>query len=116
MAKRTKEVKCKDCANHKIGWCSVMEDSPDPELTRDCERFERKKKKGKTGGRKYRKGGKIRSLDELAQQEFVYFHDKIYHKGWFGSWQLMWCEARIKFGELRYAVKEDEDGEADSCR
>ena len=29
--------------------------------------------------RKYRKGGKITSLDELAKQEFVYFHDKITH-------------------------------------
>lgn len=108
-----KAVKCKNCANHKIGWCELVEDSPDPELTRNCQHFRSKRKKRKHGELKYRQGGTIRSLDELARQEFVYFHDKIYHKGWFGSWQLMWCETRIKFGELRYAVKEDGDGKAD---
>lgn len=63
------------------------------------------------GKAKYRKGGPILSLDELARQEFVFFQEKIYHRGWFASWQLSWCAARIKFGELWYAIKEnDEDG------
>jgi len=58
---------------------------------------------------KYRKGDKIQSLDELARQEFIFFHDKVYHRGWFGSWQLSWCAARIKLGELQYAIKEGND-------
>ena len=58
---------------------------------------------------KFHKGGPVLSLDELARQEFVYFHDKIYHRGWFASWQLSWCAARIKFGEIRYAIKEEND-------
>ena len=69
--------------------------------------------KGRTemGKAKYRKGEPILSLDELARQEFVFFREKIYHRGWFASRQLSWCAARIKFGELRYAIKEnDEDG------
>jgi len=61
------------------------------------------------GKNKYRKGGPILSLDELARQEFVYFNGKIYHHGWFASWQLSWCAARIKFGELKYAIKEEDD-------
>ena len=58
---------------------------------------------------KYRKGGPILSLDELARQEFVFFHEKVYHRGWFASWQLSWCAARVKFGELQYAIKEEDD-------
>ena len=65
--------------------------------------------KQKKSRKKYRKGGIILSLDELARQEFVFFNEKIYHRGWFASWQLSWCAARIKFGELRYAIKEGDD-------
>lgn len=108
-----KAAKCKRCGNHENGWCNLIADSPDPDFPRNCQHFVFRGKQRKHGERKYRQGGTIRSLDELARQEFVYFRDKIYHKGWFGSWQLMWCEARIKFGELRYAVKEDGDGKAD---
>ena len=55
--------------------------------------------------RKYRKGDKITSLDELAKQEFVYFSDKITHRGWFGSWQVSLALRYIERGILYYAVK-----------
>lgn len=55
--------------------------------------------------RKYRKGGKITSLDELDKQEFVYFFDKITHHGWFGSWQISLAKRYIDKGLLYYAVK-----------
>lgn len=55
--------------------------------------------------RKYRKGGKITSLDELAKQEFVYIFDKITHRGWFGSWQFSLAKRYIDRGWLYYAVK-----------
>lgn len=42
--------------------------------------------------RKYRRGEAITSLDELAKQEFVYFFDKITHRGWFMSWQFSLAE------------------------
>jgi hypothetical protein len=70
-----------------------------------------------TGGqkmskRKYRKGEKITSLDELAKQEFIYFFDKITHCGWFMSWQFILAEMYIRRGWLYYAVKiEEEDNE-----
>ena len=48
------------------------------------------------GKRKFRPGGKIVSLDEVARQEHIYFCDKIYHRGWFGSWQFGWVAARLR--------------------
>ena len=32
-------MKCKDCANYKDEWCSIMSDSPDPDMERDCGHF-----------------------------------------------------------------------------
>lgn len=55
--------------------------------------------------RKYHKGGKITSLDELAKQEFVYLFDKITHHGWFNSWQVRLATMYIERGVLYYAVK-----------
>lgn len=40
------------------------------------------------GKRKFKPGGKIVSLDEVARQEHIYFYGKIYHCGWFGSWRF----------------------------
>ena len=58
--------------------------------------------------RKYRKGEPITSLDELAKQEFIYFFDKITHRGWFMSWQFSLAERYIKSGWLFYAIKNEE--------
>jgi hypothetical protein len=58
--------------------------------------------------RKYRKGAKIRSLDELAKQEFIYFHDKITHAGWFLSWQFRLAARYIQRGYLHYAERTDQ--------
>lgn len=63
--------------------------------------------------RKFRPGEKILSLDEVARQEHIYFHGKIYHRGWFKSWQIGWVAARIRFGELRYAIREEDGNEKD---
>jgi len=59
--------------------------------------------------RKYQKGEPITSLDELLEQDFVYWHDKITAKGWFMSWQLqMTCNA-LKHGVICKALKIKED-------
>ena len=65
--------------------------------------------------RKYRKGEKITSLDELAKQQFIYFYDKITHAGWFKSWQFRMTEGFIQRGCLYYAerIKDDEQRKAD---
>lgn len=57
--------------------------------------------------RKYRKGEKITSLDELAKQEFIYCYDKITHAGWFISWQFRLAIQYIQRGCLYYAEKEE---------
>ncbi|MBR2388239.1 MAG: hypothetical protein IKB02_05670 [Clostridia bacterium] len=59
--------------------------------------------------RKYRKGEKITSLDELMKQEFVYFHDKILNYGFFGSWQIRLVKFYIQKGMLFYAEKAEND-------
>lgn len=67
--------------------------------------FEKLEKK-----RKYKKGERITSLDELVKQEFVYWNDKITHHGWFKSWQLRMTEDAIKRGIIYKAIK-NESGE-----
>lgn len=32
-------MKCKDCAYYKDEWCSMVTDSPDPDMERDCGHF-----------------------------------------------------------------------------
>ena len=59
--------------------------------------------------RKFRKGEKITSLDELAKQEFVYFWDKITHAGWFKSWQFRLADQYIQRGCLYYAERITDD-------
>lgn len=60
--------------------------------------------------RKYRRGGHILSLDELARQEFVYWHDKIHPRGWFLSWQFRMAVENIgETGCIYYAIKEDSE-------
>lgn len=59
---------------------------------------------------KYKKGEVITSLDELMRQEFVYWNDKIDHKGWYDSWLLRMTENALKAGIIRKAIKiESED-------
>lgn len=76
---------------------------------------EKPKPKAGRPRRKYRRGGHITSIDELMKQDLVYFFDRIYSKGWFQNWNLHWAERYIgENGMLYYAVKEGEDGTAES--
>ena len=61
--------------------------------------------------RKYRKGDKITSLDELVKQEFVYVFDRINHIAWVKSWQVSLALEYIKRGCLYYAEKEETNEE-----
>ena len=62
--------------------------------------------------KKYSKGEPIKSLDELAQQEFVYWWDKITHKGWFMSWQFRMARDAIQRGNVIFkAIKNNETEE-----
>lgn len=59
----------------------------------------------------YKMGGQIRALDELARQEFIFLssksNPKLYHCGWFMSWQFRVAAQYISRGYLYYAVKDD---------
>lgn len=58
--------------------------------------------------KRFRKGGHVLSLDELARQEFVFWHDRLTHHGWFLSWQLrMTIMAIGEKGCIYYAIKEE---------
>ena len=59
--------------------------------------------------RLYEKGDPITSLDELVEQDFVYWNDKITAKGWFMSWQLQMTHGALKCGVIRKAIKIKED-------
>lgn len=59
--------------------------------------------------RMYTKGDPIRSIDELLRQEFVFFHHKVTHRGWFMSWQLRMALDMIERGILCYAIRKEDD-------
>lgn len=55
--------------------------------------------------RKYRRGPRIHSLDELVRQDVVFWVDKPTPKGWFISWQLRMTVNSIgKNGVIFYAM------------
>ena len=59
--------------------------------------------------KKYSKGEPIKSLDELVSQEFVYWNNKVTHKGWFLSWQLQMAHKAIFRGNVIFtAIKNKE--------
>lgn len=62
-----------------------------------------------TNNKKYKRGDVITSLEELSQQEFIYVvhddYEKIYHHGWFKSWQFKNIEFQLKNKTLYKAVK-----------
>ncbi len=55
--------------------------------------------------RKYRPGPKVHSLNELMEQDFVYWRNKVTPKGWFQSWQLHMAQEAINRGIIRQAIK-----------
>lgn len=58
--------------------------------------------------RKYKKGERIWTLEELDRQQFVFFNDKVYHSGFWKSWQYKWVLERLKNGQLFKAESTDQ--------
>lgn len=58
--------------------------------------------------RKYAPGKEILSLDELAEQEFIYIRQKIYHRGWWQSLQFSFIKRHLDAGYIRKAEKQYE--------
>lgn len=52
------------------------------------------------------KGERIATLDELAEQEYVMWcygmseKTKVFHKGWFSSWQFAYALGQVRGGRL----------------
>lgn len=57
---------------------------------------------------KYKKNGRITNLNELMEQEFIILHGKVFHKGWFGSWQLRFAQNQIINNEIYKAKLKEE--------
>jgi hypothetical protein len=55
--------------------------------------------------RRYRPGPKIHSLNELMEQDCVYWRNKITHKAWFENWQISMAQEAIDGGFIRTAIK-----------
>lgn len=62
--------------------------------------------------RHYKKGKVIESMDELIGQEFVWINGKVYHRGWFRSWQLRSVVKSLYDGRI-YSVERIEKGDKD---
>ena len=68
---------------------------------------EKKEAEGKKemSKRKLRPGPHITSTDEVAGQEFIFFHGKVYHWGWFCSWPLKMLRNCVGLkGCIQYAM------------
>lgn len=50
-------------------------------------------------------GEPLRSLNEIAEQEFVFCNGKLYHNGWFMSWQARSLFHLAKAGKILRAKK-----------
>ena len=97
------------CFSRKIdNWATIQLGVWDT-LAAYREKLERQAKNEKK--RKYRKGEQVRSVNELLDQEFVYWHDKIYARGWFLSWPLRMAYKAVKQGEI---YKAERKGEVDA--
>ena len=55
--------------------------------------------------KKYEKGEKITSIHTAIEQEYLYFHHKLYHQGWFFNWSISWLQNQIKYGTIYMARK-----------
>lgn len=57
---------------------------------------------------KYKTTGRITNLNELMEQDFIVLHGKVFHKGWFGSWQLRFAQNQIINNEIYKAKLKEE--------
>lgn len=60
---------------------------------------------------KYEPGEVIRDFNTLLEQEFVYWNNKITHRGWVQSWQIRMTVNALQNGTIRKAVLKEPKGE-----
>ena len=59
--------------------------------------------------KKYKPGEGIITLDELYEQEFIFWRNRVVNRGWFGSWQIRWAKQQITQKLIRKAIKIEEE-------
>lgn len=59
--------------------------------------------------KRYQKGKRVTNINQLEGTEFIYFMDKVYHHGWWGSWQYRLLKTWIERGAIWKAIKIEED-------
>lgn len=66
----------------------------------------------------YEKGERIRSLDQLQAQTFIWDdrQNKVYNHGWFCSWQFRYVVDAIKSGWLYTVIDSEEKKKIDEER
>ena len=57
--------------------------------------------------RKYRQGDVITTIDELINCEFVYWNDKIYHRAFIQSLQLILILRILNNKGFKYAIRKE---------
>ncbi len=58
--------------------------------------------------KKWKRGNQISCFDELVNQRFVFWHEKVYHKGWFMWWQMGFVKYQIECGNLYHAMRKED--------
>ena len=53
-----------------------------------------------TRKKKYKQGAEITSIGELCEQEFIVWHSKIYHRGFFLSWTMKFAVDKLRRQEF----------------
>ena len=54
--------------------------------------------------RQWAKGNVITTFDRFDEQEYIWVHGKVYHHGWFKSWQYRYVSDLVKSGQVYEVV------------
>ena len=61
--------------------------------------------------KRYAKGLKVVSMDELMRREFIIVDyatfQKVYNRGWFSSWPLRYADRLLKWGWIYGAIPQE---------
>lgn len=59
---------------------------------------------------KYKPGDRIKSLQEMMNQDVIFARGKPVNKGFFQNWSLHYAEQQIRFGLVFEAIKIESGG------
>lgn len=91
-------MKCRICGNETSSVLNKYCDECSPEK---IEAYEQKLEKR----RKYKQGARLQTMEEFDKSEFVYWHDKIYHKGFIQSMPYRLISRIVHAGQVYFAIK-----------